>query len=56
MGTVVVGLFDHSKAAEVLGVPDGYQLVSMIPMGYPAKTGAAPKRRERSSFVHAERF
>jgi nitroreductase len=56
LGTVVVGLFDHAKAAEAVGVPEGYQLVSMIPLGYPAKTGAAPKRRERSEYVHAEKF
>jgi nitroreductase len=56
LGTVVVGLFDHTLAAEAVGVPEGYQLVSMIPLGYPAKTGAAPKRRERSEYVHEERF
>jgi nitroreductase len=56
LGTVVVGLFDHAKAAEAVGVPEGYQLVSMIPLGYPTKTGAAPKRRERSEYIHLERF
>jgi nitroreductase len=56
LGTVVVGLFDHDKAAEAVGVPAGYQLVSMIPLGYPARIGAAPKRRERGEYVHAEKF
>lgn len=56
LGTVVVGLFDHAKAAETVGVPEGYQLVSMIPLGYPAKTGAAPKRREPGEYIHLERF
>jgi nitroreductase len=56
LGTVVVGLFDHAKAAHVLGVPEGYQLVSMIPLGFPAKTGGAPKRRERSEYIHKEKF
>lgn len=56
LGTVVVGLFDHAKAAEAVGVHEGYQLVSMIPVGYPAKTGSAPKRREPGEYVHLERF
>ena len=56
LGTVVAGLFDHNKAKEVLGVPEGYELVTMIPLGYPAKTPAAPKRREIVEFVHQGRF
>jgi nitroreductase len=56
LGTVVVGLFDHAKAAEAVNVPEDYQLVSMIPLGYPAKTGAAPRRREPGEYVHLERF
>ena len=56
LGTVVVGLFDHNRAAAVLGVPEGYELVAMLPLGYPAKQPAAPKRREISEFTHQERF
>lgn len=56
LGTVIVGLFDHNKAKEILGVPDGYELVSMIPIGYPAKDPEAPKRRETSEFTHSEKF
>jgi nitroreductase len=56
LGTVVVGLFDHNRAAAVLGVPEGYELVVMLPLGYPAKQPAAPKRREISEFVHREKF
>ena len=56
LGTVVVGLFDHDRAAAVLGVPEGYELVVMIPMGYPAKQPSAPKRREVGEFAHRNRF
>jgi nitroreductase len=56
LGTVVVGLFDHDRAAAVLGVPEGYELVVMIPMGYPAKQPSAPKRREVGEFTHRNRF
>jgi len=56
LGTVVVGLFDHNLAAAVLGVPEGYELVAMLPLGYPTKQPAAPKRREISEFTHFDKF
>ncbi len=56
LGTVIVGLFDHDEARKVLNVPDGYELVSMIPMGWPAKTGSAPKRKEPKEFCHQQLF
>ncbi len=56
LGTVILGLFDHEKAEAVLDVPEGYDLVSMIPMGYPAHDSSAPKRREISDFTHYEKF
>lgn len=56
LGTVITGLFNQDQAAEILNVPDGYQLVSLIPMGYPAKIGSAPKRREASEYTHSDTF
>jgi nitroreductase len=56
LGTVVVGLFDHNKAAAAMQVPAGYELVAMIPLGYPAKSGSAPKRREVAEFTHYEKW
>lgn len=56
IGTVVVGLFDHDKTREILKVPDGYEVVSLIPMGYPIKQSTAPKRREPSEFTHYDTF
>ncbi len=56
LGTVIVGLFDHDRAAKALGVPEGYELVAMLPIGYPAKNPPAPKRREPAEFTHADRF
>lgn len=56
LGTVVVGLFDHDKAKAVLKVPQGYELVAMIPLGFPAKISSAPNRREISEFTHQNFF
>jgi nitroreductase len=56
LGTVIVGSLDHDKAKDVLGVGEGYELVALIPVGYPAKDSAAPKRREISEFTHYDKF
>ena len=56
LGTVITGMFDQNNAKSVLKVPEGYDLVSLIPMGYPAKTSSAPKRREASEFTHYDAF
>ncbi len=56
LGTVIVGLLDHDRAKAVLNVPAGFELVALIPLGYPAKTPEAPKRREVAEFTHRETF
>jgi nitroreductase len=56
LGTVVVGLFDHDRAKTVLNVPQDYELVVMIPVGFPAKISSAPKRREIAEFAHPGAF
>ena len=56
LGTVIVGLFDHNKTKKILGVPEDYEVVSMIPLGYPAKDSEAPKRREIKEFIHYDTF
>jgi len=56
LGTVVVGLFDHDKAKGIIKVPEGYELVALVPLGYPAKISSAPQRREIREFVHLNTF
>ncbi len=56
LGSVVVGLFDHDAAAKVVGLPEGYELVSLLPVGYPDQAPKAPPRKEISQFVHYDRF
>jgi len=56
LGTVIVGLLDHEKARSIVKVPEGYELVVLIPLGYPAKISSAPKRREIGEFVHHNTF
>ncbi|MBN1277987.1 MAG: nitroreductase family protein [Deltaproteobacteria bacterium] len=56
LGTVIIGLFDHDRAKTILNVPDEYELVSIIPVGYAAKESPAPKRREINEFTHYDGF
>ncbi|MCF8104703.1 MAG: nitroreductase family protein [Desulfohalobiaceae bacterium] len=56
LGSVMVGLFDHDKAKEALGIPEGYELPVLIPLGYPAQAPKPPKRREIEEFIHYDRF
>jgi len=55
-GTVQVGLFDAVKAAKVLKVPEGYAVVEIIPLGYPAVVGKAPARKELAEILYYETF
>ena len=56
LGTVVVGLFDHKKAEEILGVPQNVEVVAMTPLGYPAAAGGSPKRKEFPEFVYYDKY
>jgi len=56
LGTVPVGLFDQAAAAKALGVPEGYEVVSMFPIGYPDQEVKPPKRKEISEFTHYDRW
>jgi len=56
LGTVVIGLFDHTKAEAILSLPQNVEVVAMTPLGYPAAPGGAPKRKVVSEFVFSERY
>jgi len=56
LGTVIVGAFDAKKAASILGVPEGFCVVAMTPLGFPAQEGRAPQRKELSEIVFYDKF
>ncbi|MCF8081401.1 MAG: nitroreductase family protein [Desulfobacterales bacterium] len=56
LGTVIVGLFDHDRAAKVLMLPDDVEVAVLVPVGFAAKSPSAPKRRQIAEFVHQARF
>ena len=56
LGTVIIGSFSHDRAKEILGIPDGYEAVALIPVGYAAHEVTQSHRRQISEFVHYETF
>lgn len=56
LGTVIIGMFDHHRAREILDLPSEYEVVSLIPMGYPDQNPKPPRRREVTEFTHYDRF
>lgn len=44
LGTVWVSVGRHPKARPILQVPDGYEAVAVLPIGYPADVPPAPPR------------
>ena len=56
LGTVVVGMFDHKKAEEILGLPQSVEVVAMTPLGYRATEGSPTRRKELSEFVFYDKY
>ena len=56
LGTVHVGAFDAKKAEAILGVPEGFRVVEMSPLGYPGQEGRVTPRKELAELVFRDRF
>ena len=56
LGTVIIGAFDAVQAEKVLGVPEGYRVVILFPVGVPAQEGKAPLRKELSEITVRDRW
>lgn len=52
VGSVIMGIFDEAKLAELAGVPEGQAVAALIAIGYPALSDIpAPRRKEVSELV-----
>jgi len=56
LGTVHIGLFDAGEAARILGVPDGFRVVAMTPLGYPDEQPEARPRKPLSEIVFYDKY
>lgn len=45
IGSVIMGIFDYDKVAEMIGMPQEQEMVALISIGHPAEAPAAPKRK-----------
>lgn len=46
LGSVIMGIFDEAKIAEVIEIPEGQQVAALVAIGYPVFQPEAPKRKE----------
>ena len=56
LGTLYIGAFDAKKAAAVLGVPEGYACVALLPLGYAAEQPEARPCKQLSEIMFREKF
>lgn len=56
LATVIVGFFDYARAGEILQVPGEFQVVCLLPLGYPKRTPDPPARKELSELVSTDEF
>jgi len=57
LGTVVIGLMDHDACKKIINLPDGYEVVAVLPVGKPAmEPKQGPPRKELNAFVHLNTF
>ena len=56
LGTVIIGAFDAPKAAKILGVPAGYSVVTLFPLGYPDEEPLVRPRKELSEIVFYDKY
>ena len=57
LGTVVVGLLDHDVCKELIALPDGYEVVAVIPIGRPAvEPKLGPPRKTVPDMVYLDMF
>ncbi len=58
LGTCWAGNFDQAKLCQMLGVPQGWAIFTILPFGYPDPSNPPRPRplKERSTIVHYERF
>lgn len=45
IGSVIEGIFDDRKVAELLAIPEEREVAALIPIGYPDEAPAAPRRK-----------
>ncbi len=45
VGSVIMGIFDAEKVAQLIGIPENETVVCLIPIGYPDEAPVTPRRK-----------
>ena len=56
LGTCWIGAFSQENVRRIMGIPDKYKVVTVMPMGYPAGETAARLRKPIEEVVCYEKF
>lgn len=56
LATVCVGLFDAAVAAKAVNAPEGVEVISLTPLGYPDQEPNIPPRKAREAFCVGNRY
>ncbi|MCD8069288.1 MAG: nitroreductase family protein [Lachnospiraceae bacterium] len=51
LATVILGIFDYDKTAELLGLDETKEVAVLIPLGYGAETPAVPRKKGVSDLL-----
>ncbi len=51
VGSVIMGIFDEEKIAELIGLEEGRKVAALIAVGYPDEAPELPKRKEVGELV-----
>ena len=56
LGTVIMGAFDAPMVEEILEIPEGYRVIILLPLGFPAREGKAPPRKPLDEIAIHDRW
>ena len=57
LGTCWIGSFDPDRVRDILGIPEGIEVVELMPLGYPQDASVVEKRRlPLEEIVHYDRW
>lgn len=51
VGSVIMGIFDEDKVAEIIGLEEGRKVAALVAIGVPDEEPAAPKRKTTEELV-----
>ena len=51
VGAVILGIFDETKVAEIIGIEEGQEVAALVAIGHADEDPAAPKRKSVEALV-----